>query len=61
MLKTDQTKLSKGTIRSPVDGVVLMRKIEPGQAVVEAMTIRVLFTLARRAAQLDPIDALRHE
>jgi len=53
VLKTDQTKLSKGTIRSPVDGVVLMRKIEPGQAVVEAMTIRVLFTLAEDLARME--------
>lgn len=45
-LKTDETNLSKGTIRSPVDGVVLSRKVEPGQTVVAAMTIPVLFTLA---------------
>jgi HlyD family secretion protein len=45
-LKTDETNLSKGTIRSPVDGVVLARKVEPGQTVVAAMTIPVLFTLA---------------
>lgn len=53
MLKTDQTKLSKGTIRSPVDGVVLMRKVEPGQAVVEAMTIPVLFMLAEDLARME--------
>src|SRR5574343_1280175 len=46
VLKTDQTNLAKGTIRSPVDGVVLTRKVEPGQTVVAAMTIPVLFTLA---------------
>ena len=45
-LKTDETNLSKGTIRSPVNGVVLSRKVEPGQTVVAAMTIPVLFTLA---------------
>jgi len=45
-VKTDETNLSKGTIRSPVDGVVLSRKVEPGQTVVAAMTIPVLFTLA---------------
>ena len=45
-LKTDETNLSKGTIRSPVNGVVLSRKVEPGQSVVAAMTIPVLFTLA---------------
>lgn len=46
-LKTDETNLAKGTIRSPVDGVVLARKVEPGQTVVAAMTIPVLFTLAQ--------------
>lgn len=45
-LKIDETNLSKGTIRSPVDGVVLSRKVEPGQTVVASMTIPVLFTLA---------------
>ena len=45
-LKTDETNLSKGTIRSPVNGVVLSRKVEPGQTVVAAMTIPVLFTIA---------------
>ena len=46
LLKTDETNLSKGTLRSPVDGVVLSRKVEPGQTVVAAMTIPVLFTIA---------------
>jgi len=44
--KTDETNLSKGAIRSPVDGVILSRKVEPGQTVVASMTIPVLFTLA---------------
>jgi len=47
VLKTDETNLSKGTIRSPVDGVVLSRKVEPGQTVVAAMTTPVLFTIAQ--------------
>lgn len=46
VLRTDETNLAKGTIRSPVNGVVLARKVEPGQTVVAAMTIPVLFTLA---------------
>ena len=52
-LKTDETNLAKGTIRSPVDGVVLSRKIEPGQTVVSAMTIPVLFTLAEDLANME--------
>lgn len=52
-LKTDETNLSKGTIRSPVNGVVLTRKVEPGQTVVAAMTIPVLFTIAEDLATME--------
>lgn len=52
-LKTDETNLAKGTIRSPIDGVVLARKIEPGQTVVSAMAIPVLFTLAEDLTQME--------
>lgn len=52
-LKTDETNLGKGTIRSPVDGVVLARKVEPGQTVVAAMTIPVLFTLAEDLSHME--------
>jgi HlyD family secretion protein len=52
-LTTDQTNVAKGAIRSPVDGVVLSRKIEPGQTVVSAMTIPVLFTLAEDLTQME--------
>lgn len=53
LLKTDETNLSKGTIRSPVNGVVLTRKVEPGQTVVAAMTIPVLFTIAEDLATME--------
>ena len=52
-LKTDQTNLGKATIRSPVDGVVLTRKVEPGQTVVAAMTTPVLFVLAEDLAKME--------
>lgn len=52
-LKTDETNIAKATIRSPVDGVVLARKVEPGQTVVAAMTIPVLFTLAEDLTQME--------
>jgi HlyD family secretion protein len=52
-LKTDETNLAKGTIRSPVDGVVLLREIEPGQTVVASMTIPVLFTLAEDLTKME--------
>lgn len=52
-LKTDETNVAKATIRSPVDGVVLTRKVEPGQTVVAAMTTPVLFNLAENLTQME--------
>ncbi|MCG6537593.1 MAG: efflux RND transporter periplasmic adaptor subunit, partial [Syntrophales bacterium LBB04] len=45
-LDANQTDLSKTVIRSPIDGVVITRNIEPGQTVAAAMQAPVLFTLA---------------
>jgi HlyD family secretion protein len=45
-LRSDQTNLSKATIRSPIDGIVLKRQIEPGQTVAASLQAPVLFTLA---------------
>jgi HlyD family secretion protein len=42
----NQTALSKTDIRSPIDGVVLDRKVEPGQTVAASFQTPVLFTLA---------------
>ena len=52
-LKTNQTNLEKGTIRSPVDGVVLLRKVEPGQTVAATMSTPVLFTLAEDLTKME--------
>ena len=52
-LKSDETNIAKATIRSPVDGVVLTRKVEPGQTVVAAMTTPVLFSLAEDLTQME--------
>ena len=52
-LKTDETNLAKATIRSPVDGVVLTRKVEPGQTVAATMTTPVLFVLAEDLAKME--------
>lgn len=41
------TALSKTQIRSPIDGTVLSRSVEVGQALVAAMSTPELFTLAR--------------
>ncbi len=45
-LNSDQTNLTKAVIRSPINGVVLARKVEPGQTVAASLQAPVLFTLA---------------
>lgn len=45
-LSTDQTNLDKASIRSPVDGVVLSRSVESGQAVAAQLQVATLFTIA---------------
>jgi HlyD family secretion protein len=52
-LKTDRTNLDKAQIRSPVDGVVLTRKVEPGNTVVAAMNTPVLFTVAEDLTHME--------
>jgi HlyD family secretion protein len=46
-LKVRQTNMSKATIRSPIDGIVLARNVEPGQTVASSLQAPVLFTLAQ--------------
>ncbi len=45
-LRSDRTNLAKASIRSPIDGIVLQRQIEPGQTVAASLQAPVLFTLA---------------
>jgi len=52
-LEANETDLSKSIIRSPINGIVLTRSIEPGQTVAAAMTAPVLFTLAEDLAQME--------
>jgi HlyD family secretion protein len=51
-LRSDQTNLSKASIRSPIDGIVLTRKVEPGQTVAASLQAPVLFTLAEDLARM---------
>lgn len=51
-LSFNQTNLSKASIRSPINGVVLKRKIEPGQTVAASFETPVLFTLAENLSQM---------
>jgi HlyD family secretion protein len=52
-LSSAQTNLAKASIRSPINGVVLARKIEPGQTVAASFQAPVLFTLAEDLAQME--------
>ena len=44
--QTTRVNLERTVIRSPVDGVVLTRKIEPGQTVAASLSAPELFTIA---------------
>ena len=55
-LSTDETNLSKASIRSPIDGVVLSRSVDPGNAVAASLQAVTLFALAENLAQLQ-LDA----
>lgn len=45
-VSTDATNLAKASIRSPIDGVVLSRSVEPGNAVAASLQAVTLFALA---------------
>jgi len=49
---TDETNLSKASIRSPIDGVVLTRSVDPGNAVAASLQAVTLFTLAEDLSKL---------
>jgi HlyD family secretion protein len=52
-LDTYLTDLSKMVVRSPIDGVVLTRAIEPGQTVAASFTAPTLFTLAEDLTKME--------
>jgi HlyD family secretion protein len=51
-MKDSQTQLGYTTIKSPIDGIVLARLVEPGQTVAASLQSPVLFTIARDLTQL---------
>ena len=53
VLKSDETNIAKAVIRAPINGVVLTRKVEPGQTVVAAMTTPVLFSIAEDLTKME--------
>jgi len=52
-LNTDQTNMSKASIRSPIDGVILTRSVEPGQAVAASLQVATLFTIAEDLREME--------
>lgn len=51
-LSSDETNLAKASIRSPIDGVVLARTVEPGNAVAASLQAVTLLTLAQDLSKL---------
>lgn len=51
-LSADETNLRKAAIRSPMDGVVLSRAVDPGNAVAASLQAVTLFTLAEDLARM---------
>src|SRR5690606_11733723 len=51
-LHMDETNLSKATIRSPMDGVILSRDTDPGQTVAASLQAPELSTVAETLASM---------
>jgi HlyD family secretion protein len=51
-VSTDETNLAKASIRSPIDGVVLARSVDPGNAVAASLQAVTLFSVAEDLKQL---------
>ncbi len=52
-LAVNESDLTKATLRSPIDGTVLIRSVDPGQTVAASLSAPVLFTIAQDLAQMD--------
>lgn len=53
-----ETNLEKATIRSPINGIVLDRQVEPGQTVAASLQTPVLFTLAEDLTRMELLVAI---
>ena len=51
-LSSDETSLAKTDIKSPINGIVLSRAVEPGQVVAASFQTPVLFKLAEDLAKM---------
>ena len=52
-LQLNETNLKKSCICSPIDGVVLMRNVDPGQVVASSLQAPVLFTIAEDLSKME--------
>lgn len=52
-LRSQQVDLGRTTIRSPIDGVVVDRKVEPGNTVAANFQAPVLFTIAQDLSKVE--------
>ena len=52
-LRLNETNLGKATIRSPIDGIVLVRNVDPGQTVAASLQAPILFTIAEDLKQME--------
>lgn len=52
-LEAYETDLSKSFVRSPINGIVLTRSVEPGQTVAASFQAPVLFTLAEDLTKME--------
>jgi HlyD family secretion protein len=52
-LRIANSNLDKASIRSPINGVVLSRDVEPGQIVASSLSAPVLFTLAEDLTEME--------
>lgn len=52
-LEAQRIDLSKSVLRSPINGIVLKRAVEPGQTVAASLQTSVLFTLAEDLTQME--------
>ena len=55
---TSRLNLDRAVIRSPVDGVVLTRTVEPGQTVAASLQAPVLFQIAEDLSQMEIVLAI---
>lgn len=52
-LSLNETNLAKASIRSPINGIILKRNVDPGQTVASTLQAPVLFTIAEDLTKME--------